>query len=31
MALPDPRLIEIEILSAADRATFSGGPPQSAR
>jgi diguanylate cyclase (GGDEF)-like protein len=26
MALLDPRLIEIDILSAADRETFSGGP-----
>jgi diguanylate cyclase (GGDEF)-like protein len=26
MALLDPRLLEIEILSEADRATFSGGP-----
>jgi len=26
MALLDPRLVEIEILSAADRATWSGGP-----
>ena len=31
MALLDPRLLEIEILSEAERKTFAGGPPYEHR